>query len=477
MMGWLRNLFGGQRRAGRALRLRRSLKGSYDAAQTTADNRRHWANADMLSAADANTCAVRATLRKRARYEWQNNSYCKGIISTIANDIIGTGPRLQVMLESNEANSEIERFFGEWARESGLAEKLRTARQEYEVAGETFVQLVSNPALRTETKLSLALIDASRIESTQFSIDDRTVDGISYDSAGNPTAYWVQDEDRAFGKSVRVPAAQMLHWFRHDRAGQIRGVPTITSALPLFAQLRRFTLAVLTAAETAADHAGVLYTDSPADGSAVAGDDALSEIEIERGLFVTLPDGWDIRQLDAKQPATTYPQFKSEILLEICRCLDMPGAIAIGSSAGYNYASGRLDFQRYHRSIDVARHDCEIVMLRPILSAWLAEAELAGILPAAAGDILASAKWIWPGWEHVDPAKEANAQAMRLENNTTTLADECARQGLDWEEVLRQRAREKSLAEELGLSQPPSVRISRDFDEVRNDEEEDEAAA
>ena len=38
-----------------------------------------------------------------------------------------------------------------------------------------------------------------------------------------------------------------------DRPGQARGIPDITPALPLFAQLRRFTLAVLAAAETAAD--------------------------------------------------------------------------------------------------------------------------------------------------------------------------------------------------------------------------------
>jgi capsid protein len=53
--------------------------------------------------------------------------------------------------------------------------------------------------------------------------------------------------------------------------------------------------------------------------------------------------------------------------------------------------------------------------------------------------------------EHVDPAKEANAQATRLASNTTTLAAEFARQGKDWEVELRQRAKEKKLMAELGL--------------------------
>ena len=60
-------------------------------------------------------------------------------------------------------------------------------------------------------------------------------------------------------------------------------------------------------------------------------------------------------------------------------------------------------------------------------------------------------QWFWDGQEHVDPSKEATAQATRLANNTTTLAYEYARQGKDWEAELRQRAKEMALMKELGL--------------------------
>ena len=66
----------------------------------------------------------------------------------------------------------------------------------------------------------------------------------------------------------RIAAEAVIHWFRADRPGQHRGLPEITPALPLFAQLRRYTLAVIGAAETAADFAAVLFTDAPADGEA-----------------------------------------------------------------------------------------------------------------------------------------------------------------------------------------------------------------
>ena len=75
-------------------------------------------------------------------------------------------------------------------------------------------------------------------------------------------------------------------------------------------------------------------------------------------------------------------------------------------------------------------------------------------------------QWFWDGHEHVDPAKEAIAQATRLQNHTTTLAYEYARQGRDWESELRQRAKEVALMQELGLpmaqAQPAAIPVSND---------------
>jgi capsid protein len=56
--------------------------------------------------------------------------------------------------------------------------------------------------------------------------------------------------------------------------------------------------------------------------------------------------------------------------------------------------------------------------------------------------------------------------------NVTTLADECAAQGADWEEVLEQRARENAKMKELGL-QPP-VDKKAGGDKRGNDNQDDE---
>jgi capsid protein len=126
VFGWLSNMFSSKPprpTSGRAVRL---VRARYDAAATNADNRRHWANADSLSANAANSPAVRRVLRDRARYEVANNSYARGIVVTLANDTIGTGPRLQMLTEDAEANRRIEQEFARWSKVVGVAKKLRS---------------------------------------------------------------------------------------------------------------------------------------------------------------------------------------------------------------------------------------------------------------------------------------------------------------------------------------------------------------
>src|SRR5690606_18712612 len=89
----------------------------YDAAQTAAENARHWAMADSLSADSAASADVRRKLRDRARYEVANNSYAKGIVLTLANDTIGTGPRLQLLSPDSKTNNRVEDVFTQWAHE------------------------------------------------------------------------------------------------------------------------------------------------------------------------------------------------------------------------------------------------------------------------------------------------------------------------------------------------------------------------
>jgi len=433
----------------------------YDAAQVTPNNRRYWAHADALSADAATTLHVRTVLRNNARYEVANNSYAKGIVLTLANDVIGTGPRLQMLTGDVELNRTVERQFAAWAKATRLAGKLRTMRMARATDGEAFCMLVINKALTASVPLDIRLIEADQVTTPGLvSNTPNAVDGIVFDSSGNPRQYHVLKEHPGGRVTLSmdhtvVPAEQMIHWFRPDRPGQSRGVPELTPALELFAQLRRYSIAVLDAAEIAADFTLFLKTTAPPDGEATEiAEGAFAEIDIERRMMTTLPEGWEPSQLKAEQPTTTYEMFKREILNEIARCLNMPYNIAAGNSSGYNYASGRLDHQTYFKSIRVDQVDCGEVVLDRIFNAWSQYAELLTDMQGLRRIHDVPHQWFWDGTEHVDPAKEANAQAVRLANHTTTLAAEYARQGKDWENELRQRAKEATLVKQLGLSEP-----------------------
>jgi len=61
------------------------------------------------------------------------------------------------------------------------------------------------------------------------------------------------------------------------------------------------------------------------------------------------------------------------------------------------------------------------------------------------------ASWIAPGWEWVDPLKEAQAAEVGLRNGIVTYSDLYAQDGKDWEECFEQRKREQEKMKKLGL--------------------------
>ncbi len=467
-----------------------AVRSKYDAAQTHSGNARHWANADELSANAANTLEVRRRLRSRSRYEVANNCYALGMCLTLAHYIIGTGPRLQMQTDDADLNERVEKAFHAWCKRVRLAAKLRTMRQARFQDGEAFALLSDNYRLPGPVKLDVRLVECDQFSDGRLKLlSESEADGIRFDRFGNPLSYqMLQDHPgsqlAATDASTAVPAEHVIHWFREDRPGQQRGIPEITPALPLFAQLRRYTLAVVRAAEAVAEWTLFLKTNAPAMsedgeqlGPAEIEEGAFFPFEFERGMMTTLPEDWEPFQLKAEQPSSTYAEFKAELLNEIARCVCMPFNIAACNSGGYNYASGRLDHQTFFRFIRIEQADAEGVVLDRIFQAWCKDAMLlTEFAQLRRFSIDVPHAWYWQGYEHVDPTKEANAQATRLGNLTTTLAAEYAAAGKDWEAELRQIAREAKFKKELKLTDteaaPKPVGVASDKDEDEDDEDE-----
>lgn len=417
----------------------RTVRARYDAAQTNHENSNHWANADDLSASAALDPATRTILRKRSRYEVANNTYAKGMLRTLADYVVGTGPRLQVLTSNRGFNRAVEQAFADWARRTQFARKLWLMRFAQAQDGEAFAQWFTNRGLGGQVRLDLNLIESDRV--TDPALSTSHSDGIVYDDYGNPIAYRILKRHPGETGSYApldfdtVRAGWIAHLYRCERPGQLRGVPEITPALPLFALLRRFTLATVAAAETAASLAGVIKTqNSPEDPDDLV---AMDEVEIPYRYLMTLPGGYEIQQLKAEHPAQTYEGFKRALLCEIARCLSMPFNIAAADSSTYNFASGKLDHSTFFKAVGIDQAHLEDAVAAPTLALWYREARTyPDYLPDAPEGMDPAAiphTWNWDGQELLDP-REASAKAEGLRCGFETYPAIFGKRGLDFEQ-------------------------------------------
>ena len=435
----------------------RSLRASYDIARSTSENENLWKYVDSLSAADANSPTVRRTIRNRARYEIANNSYADGIVDTLSADTIG--PEVQIQLGDSDLAQRVEKDFQEWAKAIRLWDKVRGMRRAKCVDGESFGVYVTNPRVKNRVKLDLRLIECEMVESWSSIIRTDEIDGIRFDDNMNPLAYRVLKQHPGdYRQAILTKAGEwinadyIVHYFTALRPGQVRGVSELTPALSLFGELRQFTKAVLMNAARAAEIAGVMQTDLLPENTAAELSDPLTTIEAVRNAIVSLPEGWKLAQLKPEQPATTYEMFKKAIINEIARCVSMPYNIAACDSSSYNYASGRLDHQTYDRGIDVERDDLSAVVLDRTYFAWLDEYSVVASLTRNQVAELQSHDWHFTGRGHVDPNKEATADATRLKNGTLTYSRYWAKHGADHKREAAQWIKEK-IEKELAWNQ------------------------
>ena len=458
----------------------------YDSAATTEENRRHWANADGLSANAANSAEVRRVLRNRSRYEDDNNSYANGLTGDRTNETVGTGPRLQLTLPESYTDPDFERpvplesaddlshrvevKWQEWCESVRLLDKLLILDESETRDGEAFAVKVSNPQLAPGPQLDIRLYEADQISTPYTSLEPNAVDGIVFDDAGNPVEYHLltchpgeMSWDGGWSEFQRLPASQVIHWFRARRPGQARGVPAFTSSLPLYSVLRRYTLACLLTAESQSRINAVIEQEhNLSEGEDGTEDEAAGQqIQYAGTHFLTLGTGQTAKAFPQTSPPPNYREFKAEILTESGRAVNAPRNVSNGSSAEYNYSSGRLDQQQWQRAIRIRRKRLEQTVLNNLFRDWVDEAlKLRGYLPAGLPPFAEwTWRWRWDGFVSIDPVKDARASSERLSNATSTLDRECGEAGEDWEEVQEQRLREelRETRRRAALGLPPKT--------------------
>lgn len=415
-----------------------------------------WTGAHFDSINQENNHWTRETLIARARQVAANNSFACNGISCIQNAVVGSSPRIQITSKtlSSEELTEMEGDWNKWASEIRLGEKLRQMIFARVVDGEAFAQFCLNNRLTNDVKLDLFLFDSMRVTNQEYVVNEFT-DGIKCDNHGNPLSYRIlkrHPNENGNREYVDVKATQIAHLFKKKFPEQRRGVTELQPALDLFNLLDRYSRATVRAAETAACLALVFHTDQAEDfafqDEPSSPQRPFAEMSWSQGQTVTLPEGWNVSQVKAEQPVSSYSPYMSSLLNQIGAAIGVPKILLQASAEQANYSSARLDIQTFTSQCRIDREQLVQVVLQPLFRFWLKE--YANIKNKAYN---VNVQFHFDQYVLIDPQKEADASQTLLENNLTTLSAEYAKRGIDWEEALKQRAREKELMKQLKLTE------------------------
>lgn len=486
----------------------RRIEARYDAAQTTDDNKNHWAAADAYDADSANSKAVREILVHRSREEIQNDGYADGIASTWTTDLIGKGPALRMQTGSEGFNRMIENAWYFWTKAIGFRRKLWCLAHALHSDGEGIGVIRKNPSVNHPLKLDVVLYETEQCQTPMLGWQEGEIDGIKFDRFGVPTFYSILRQhpgavnvQKDYLSPEQVPARFVLHWFKMKRPGQHRGIPHTCSTLNTGAAARRWREATLAAAETAADFAVLLETMFQPDELDAA--EPFSTLEIQKRMMTALPNNAKASQLKSEHPNATFGEFHKTLINEQARPVSMPYNKAACDSSSYNYASGRLDHQTYYAALDVDREDCNDLVLDPLFDVWFDYAITfygwLGGRPEAIGPMAKAHLWDWPKHRAADVESDANANDKQLKNGSKSLSVLYTEAGQDYADEVEKQAESNGITVEqqkqinlllnlpqhvipvveriLGLApepEPPPVPVATEEAPEDEDEEPDE---
>lgn len=441
----------------------------FESAETNRLNEAHWIRADDLPI-NVWLSQQLTTIRSRAIYESRQNGMVAGMINTHADDIVGQdGPTLQVLSDDDNYNKALERLWREWfacptprRNVSGTALLKLWIRNLWR-CGEFLGRLVTDVAADSPVQLRLQPIHPRRLVNPASAAGDPNVTmGIQFDDLARPSRYYIADANVSGTylqtvNAVPYPPDLIIHEFTLEEEDQARGVPWLNTGLQPSADLRDYDDQVQDAARSMADQSGILYTDDP-DAPYWA---LPEQTTIERRTLKMAPPKWKPFVYPATMPPVQYPDYRAERMRELGRPVGMPLLMIRLDASKHNYSSARLDTQCYRTAIAG-------------IQSWLSGTERStGTLNRLVDELAREARfsirelrrrppvvmyrWTWPAMPHVDPTKEANAEATALENGTLTLGDALASRGRDLESHVESMTRERRILEEAGIDRLPWI--------------------
>lgn len=301
--------------------------------------------------------------------------------------------------------------------------------------------------------------------------------GVEMDSVGAPIAYQVREahvgDYWAPAKQIawrRIEAATdwgrpvFVHGYEPLREGDTRGTSPLISLVGKLRMLGRFADNELASATINALFAAMIESDLPAEEMAdrlrpaatVASQSVYAADRMEAydahpmflgGVRVPmLPPGSTFKMNSSPRQTTSFAAFETAFLQTISSKLGLAYEQLKMDWSRTNYSSARAALNEVWRGMSRLYRVFVTQIVTPLHLAWADEAFDRGYLVEPKGwpqfwdapGAYLRGRWIGPGRGYVDPVKEMEASALRVEGLVSTLRDENADQGRDLEETLDQ---------------------------------------
>jgi lambda family phage portal protein len=463
--------------------VRRAMSGAMQQQRTllaalTTNDTASW-QADGLHV-NASTEAGLAVVRARSRDAALNNPWAKRFTGMVLRNVLGPkGVRYQSRVRvgstgalNTSINDRLEAAWKTWGRRGNCdvtgqyswAQVQRLALRHWAVDGESFIRLLPG---RGPHAFQVQVLPPEMVPlNTRSDLGDgrKVRQGIEVDAEGRVLAYYVRTDSAALDSLGvfeatatprglrRVPAAEMLHLFTPEQAGQLRGIPWMAAGLKPAYQAQDFASAGLNKARESAKRGGWIEGDpdlapppgaSQMDGLSDGKDASGTPFQtLQDGTWERLPDGLKATAFESDYPNIEYGQFIKDCLRNVASAFEC-AYITLGNDLeAVNYSSGQLGLEDERTLWKTLQHRfSEEDFCAPVHRMWLRYALLAA--PGLSGlnydrleQYADAAAWQCHRWTPLDRLKHIEAQRSGIEGRITSPQREIVANGDDPDEVL-----------------------------------------
>lgn len=391
------------------------------------------------------------------------------------------------------------RRYADAARARSLQSLMALLFRHVVIDGEALVLPLFRPVPGYPLATAFQAVHPARLSNPNEQPDDYQLrGGVEIDDFGAAVAYHIRASHPG---DIQLPGAEPFVWERvprewswgrpraihHFLAGELEQHRGVSPLAPIVRRLRmnqKYEQAELQAALANAVLAAYLETALPPEAAAEmldGGEERWAQLNGQRLDFYeaapiqlngfrvpVLPVGDKVNFPTAARPNREAGEFVKASLRNIAAATGLNPSTISRDYSQTNYSSERAAMLEAWRRITAERSFFAQGMASPMLLCVLEEAFESGLIvpPKGAPDFwdapaaYLAGEWIGPARGWVDPVKEAVAAKERMDAGLSTLRQEAAEQGHDYQDLLRQQARERHEREELGLPEPGGVEFA-----------------